>query len=241
MAVKPPTFTQETIVLNDYNGSTISRRTRTSLKTGKVGAPRLSFEIKSEPIVHVFDDEALGLGPALALKEIIGDQIRAIKDRAADRTLENRKYSQNAFRLNAMNPTDTKRYAGGQIGELEPNQTVNLFNDSGRLGGNLAVGKNRTAAGERDWVVNVPGNRFRGHTEHLAKQLFALVPALGNPRSLQGEPKLRAAVDASIDLIIAKAKDSSDARYKALLLKRKNYRIAAGRALVTLARSLTGV
>lgn len=228
-------YKQETIILNDYNGSTISQRKRTNLK-GKTTS-RVSFEIKSQPMVHTFDDEALGRGPAEALREIIGDQIRDIREVALKSTRDRRKSAQKAFKANAMGDADQKRYAGGRIGELEPNQTVRLFNDSGRLGGNLAVGKNRQAAGERDWVVNVPVNRFADGTEHLAKRLFALVPALGDPATLRGNPKLEAAVAESIGLVIAKAKNASDAKRLQLKQARRN----ALRAALGLVRAVTGI
>lgn len=234
-------YTQETIILNDYNGSTISQRARTSKKSGKT-TKRTSFEIKAEPIVHTFDDQALGRGPAEALKGIISEQIKAISASATTKTLQNRTYSQLHF-PSQLSKSDKKRYTGGRIGALEPNQPGGkLFNDSGRLADGLAVGKNRQAAGERDWVVNVPANRFTdrsGHppTVHLAKRLASLVPALGRPSTLRGNPKLQAAVAESIDLLIAKAKSTNDAKRVKLLQARKN----ALRAVLALARSVTGL
>lgn len=233
-------YKQETIIINDYNGSTISQRARTNLK-GKT-TKRTSFEIKSEPIVHTFDDEALGRGPADALRDILSDQIKAISAIASESTRFNRFYSQGKFVSGAMSKSDKARYTGGRIGEKQPNQSDRLFNDSGRLADGLAVGKNRTAEGERDWVVNVPANRFTdraGHpyTVHLAKRLAAYVPALGNPATLRSDPKLRAAVNESISLLIAKAKDANDAKRVQLLQARKN----ALKALLTLARTVAGV
>lgn len=227
-------YKQTTIVLNDYSGSSISQRKRTNLK-GKT-TKRVSFEIKSEPIVHTFDDEALGRGPADALKEIISEQIRAISTNASTKTLLNRRYSQDAFH-EGMGATDKKRYTGGRIGAKEPNRSPKLFNDSRRLAEGLAVGKNRQAAGERDWVVNVPANRFTEHTSHLAKQLFALVPALGKPSSLRSNNKLNEAVAESIGLLIAKAQSSADAKRLQLKQARRN----ALRAVLSLGRSVTGI
>ena len=226
-------YKQETVILNDYSGSSISRRKRTNLK-GKT-TNRVSFEIKSEPIVHTFDDEALGMGPAVALKEILSEQIKGIMQVASRETLRRRK----SAKLNFGHPSksDKKRYTGGRIGAKKPDQTVRLFNDSGRLADGLSVRKNRQAAGERDWVVNVPINRFTDDTADLAKQLASLVPAIGQPQTLRGNPKLAAAVNESIGLLIAKAKDASDAKR----LQLKQARLNAARAAFGLAKTLAGL
>ena len=68
-------ITQETIVINDYGKSRANTRRRTS-KKGKT-TQRVSIEIEAEPVLHVFDDRALGSDVAEAIRDHIG---KAIKD-----------------------------------------------------------------------------------------------------------------------------------------------------------------
>ncbi len=118
-----PVIKQETIVLNDYRDSSISRRIRTSrsAKTGKVTKKnRVTFEIQSEPLIHTFDDEALGRGPAEAIRDIIEKQIKAITQFASPNTIARRNRAKRDMGSGGGSPAMLKRYGGGRIGLKPP-------------------------------------------------------------------------------------------------------------------------
>ena len=259
-----PVIKQETITINDY-GSTkgnVRQRYNQSAKTGKITMKeRFTIDMRAEPMVHVFDDVALGRGVANAIRDKLERDIKAIGADAATRTKEFRAYAANRLegkvgtkRLKSGKRKRTlfkhvpkslkQRYDGGRTGYKPPAQTEKLFNDSGRLAEGVHVRQNGrqandpggTASREIYWTVNVPVNRFTEHTRHLFPQLADLVSSIKHPRELVFDPTVNKEIQQSLDLIIAKAKNQADAKRKALKLARLN----ALKAAFDLARALAG-
>ena len=236
---------QETIILNDYGSVKAFRRRRTSAK-GKV-KEWVTLEISAEPLIHMFDDSALGRGPAEAIRDALEKAIKNIGKTAVSATIARRNSARTALAGGNAPKSVLKRYTGGRIGTKPPKSgSVRLFNDSGRLAEGLSVRQN-TKTSNLDfgprlnvWTTNVPANRFTegggGHppTQHLVKQLFDLVPMLKNPRRLMSDPAVKKAVVKSLDLLIIKAKNERDAKFKALRLAQMN----AAKALIGAIRTL---
>lgn len=236
---KPRSHTTEVIVINGYG---LEKRTRTSRKSGK-SSERYSITIKSEPIIHVFDDRVLGEGPALAIAAILKKQIAAISEPASDAT--------NKFRTRAVadlaqgKPWAARRYTemrgagkGAPKRTFQPGTSRKLFNDSGLMAEKLDVKENRHS-GESEWTIHVPGNRFDPRTwngdpakiKDMIERLQALVPELGNPEMLRRHREFNDALRAAINATITR----SDRR------GRNGALTDLGRAYAGLAKSLAGL
>jgi hypothetical protein len=118
-----------------------------------------------------------------------------------------------------------KRYSGGKLGAMPPNQTDRLFNDSGRLVRSIVA----QAAEGAQWIVNVAGNRFSVDTldtggdgspqqalSRIMAQLARYVPMIANPALLMSAAPVRAAVEATMQQMIHK----SEARISELKMQR---------------------
>lgn len=177
---------QETIVLNDFG---LAERRRT---TSKGTTSRYTVTINAEPIIHTFDANALGKGPAEAIAEAIRKGIRDIGEFAKPSTRARREQAKRA--LAAGDRYETARYSGGRTGPTTPHQTDRLFNDSGRLAESITVNAQRDAT----WTVNVAKNRldpstFVGGLSALLpmfERLRNLVPALQGPEQLARIPEV---------------------------------------------------
>jgi len=167
-------ITQDVIVINE--GFQERRRT-----TSSGTKSRYTITVTAEPIIHNFSAEKLGEGPAIAIREAIVKQIKAITEVANLATIKRR---QNAAKAIQAGKTD-KRYSGGRMGAIPPSGSVRLFNDSGRLADGIFVRQNPQ---EKNWTINVPANRLdpstfksQGAFVGMVNRLRELVPALVNP------------------------------------------------------------
>jgi hypothetical protein len=199
---------QETIILNDYgSGSGLSGaiRRRTSAK-GKT-TDRVSVNIKSEPLVHTFDDAALGAGPAAAIRDAFEAAIKGITAIASPSTIARRNHARQALANGTAPKSIVKRYSGGRTGTKPPKTSVRLFNDSDRLSEGLFVRQNPR---EASWTTNVPANRFTGDTQHLLGELFDLIGDKISPRALLDHPDVSKEIRASLEQILQKANNEGD-------------------------------
>jgi hypothetical protein len=96
------TTKRNTVILNEY-------KSRSGASSGR----HRSISIKSEPLVHTFDDAELGRGPAEAIRAKVEREIRGITEQVAP-------------------STQAKRRAKGILG-------TKLFNATGRLASGLTV------------------------------------------------------------------------------------------------------
>lgn len=196
---------QDVVVLNDFGGSSFERRTRTTSSGTK---DRYTMTIKAEPIVHDFDKLKLGQGPAIAIRDLIRRQIKAIGAFAKPGTIAKREAAVRALARGA--DWAQRRYSGGRTGTKEPNTSWRLFNDSGRLADGLEVRENKA---EGSWTINVPANRLNpapdGHRsftaaafERMLLQLVEHVPALrGGAEILRDDTVKKAITQATADAI----------------------------------------
>lgn len=196
-----PVMADDVLVLNDYG---LTRRT-TTLKSGAT-RQRYTVTIKSEPLIASLDPRLLTKAPAEAIANHYRDSIMNISAQAAPATLKKREQAAKA--LADGKSWATRRYSGGRIGTMAPNQSDRLFNDSGRLAKSIAVG-----AIKDGWVVNVAANRFDNKTateaaiQHMFDLLKQHVPGWGDPDELNNVLSVRKAMNDATANLIQKAKN----------------------------------
>lgn len=194
-------ITQRTVAINDFG---LARRERTTSAGTSV---RYTVSIEADPLLHVFDAKRLGAGPAMAIAEHLQTRIGAIGVTASPSTLLKRKYARSAMERGAR--WATKRYSGGKIGTLQPDQSDKLFNDSSRLVKGLIAKPTR----DNQWVINVAANRLDPSTfedgeaglVRMVARLRELVPEFGDANALAGVPVVRQAIGESVDYIFVSA------------------------------------
>lgn len=174
-------------------------------RTSKSGKTTYSVVITAEPIVVNTGPAALVAPVAQAVAHHLRERMKGIGETASKATLAARKVAARAAAAGA--PWATKRYAGGRIGAMPPNQTDRLFNDSGRFIKGLVaayVGKDGT------FRINVPANRLDPSTAsdgaegvtRIWNRLVQLVPEFGDVGLLMQNDVIKAtAKKAANDMI----------------------------------------
>jgi hypothetical protein len=228
-------------IVNSYADGDINLTARRgTLASGKQRKARYAIDIKSEPLL--FDLNEMNLGGRLAevWAQRIRDNIQGIAVRASDATIAMRTKAAAAFASGQA--WATKRYAGGRIGPMAPNQSDKLFNDSGRLAAGVFVRQNLTDA---TYTVNLPANRFnreafgRGYDAMVAK-FVELVPML-DPKKAAGDPAIEKAVKESVaDMVVKLEADTAAALLKGRA-KLKAARMRVAKQLVGIARGALGL
>ena len=136
----------EVVILNaptldsDGNLDTFFTRRTGTTSAGNARKPRYTVEVRSQPLLIDLDEYMLGAKPAEAIRGIVADQIRHISEVASAATLAQR--AKAATQFSAGLPSALKRYSGGRIGPMAPNQSDKLFNDSGRMAEGVFVRQN---------------------------------------------------------------------------------------------------
>ncbi len=197
------------------------------------GKQRTSIEIVSEPLLFDLDELALGAGPAEAIRARLEKDTKNITEVASAATLAKRKSA-------AENPTarsTQRRYSGGRTGFKAPNQSVRLFNDSGRLAEGFFVRENKQ---DTTWTVNVPANRltpegFVGDGfQRMLDKFRSLMPVLQDARALLSDSDFNAAVSKAAREMITKGELAGDAM---AVQKLKQLAAARKRAVLALVRA----
>jgi hypothetical protein len=228
----------DVVIINEPPGSYAPAFARRGAQSR--GKERTTIEIVSEPLLMDLDELALGAGPADAVRDRLSKDTKAITgdaqsggSTAAPSTLARRK----AAADNPAAPANRKRYSGGRTGFKAPNQTVRLFNDSGRLADGWFVRENKE---DRAWTVNAPANRLDPTTfgpgfDAMLERFRALMPVLKDSRALLSDSGFSAAVSKALSDLVTKgelAKDAASvARLRALAAARKRAALAALKAL----------
>jgi hypothetical protein len=232
-----PTSNVEVINAWGNDDTFLTKRTRANSTT------RYTIEVKSQPILHAFDDTLLGAGPANAVKDLIYSQIKHITEPASRATQKRRQSDYLAF--NRGDEEALRKYSGGKIGPMAPNpDSKTMFNNSGRLAESIAVMQNRTDA---TYTINVAKNRldpqdFRTTAAFtdMVGNLIRLVPAL-DPNKVTDYSHVENAIRESIRELITVANTTADVtrakKLKELAITRKRALIAAGRLVF---RGITG-
>ncbi len=191
-------------MLNDFGGSLVERRTRTTSSGTK---DRYTITIKAEPILNDFNGLRLGEKPAQAIRDLIVRQLKAVGTFAAPATREKRRRAKSALERGAA--WAKRRYSGGRIGVMPPAQTDRDFNDSGRLA-EITVRENLT---EKSWTINFPANRLTPIVDgvrefadqawnEFVQRLVQAVPALrGGDEILRDESVRRAIATSAAEAI----------------------------------------
>lgn len=138
------------MLLNDYGGFKFTEHTRAT------GKKRTTVEIHAEAIGIVVDDVAAGQHIAETLQHLVREGMRQTTRHVAAATLGFRERAKAALETGAK--WARGRYAGGQLGKMEPDPTsVRFGNDSGRLRRSFVM---RYAPAIASWVGNVAANRL---------------------------------------------------------------------------------
>lgn len=202
------------IVTSDYSnltsGAITGRLGRTSARTGERGRARVTIEIQSEPLVHVFDEIQLGHGPAQAAAKALADKVRRIGEQVSSDTLVTRSYQEAAYRRGES--WATSRFGGPKMGPRPPRAgEARMFNHSGTFADSIVGTENKT---ERTWTVNVAASRLDPRTSRtphefafITSALRKLIPEMDNPHLLAELPEVQAAVQKSIDDLIISARE----------------------------------
>jgi hypothetical protein len=144
------------------------------------GRMRRTIRIDAEPMVINMDPKALGKPGADAIANHYREKVRGIAATASATTVKARKAAAKAF--SEGKSWAMKRYAGGRIGALPPNQSDRLFNDSGRFADSIVA----NASNDNAWRINVAANRLDDKTagpagvERIWNRLVQLVPEFAN-------------------------------------------------------------
>lgn len=222
MPPKPAGLTGYSQKVVTINGFGLQERTRTS-PTGKTSV-RFTVGISGSPLPHDLDPAMLGRKPAEAMADWLRNRVRTIQASASLSTRGRREEAAKAFARGF--PEAVKRYSGGRMGAMAPNQSDRLFNDSGRFAAGIIarpVGASGRVGNPNEWVVNVPANRFDPSTltgpegrsglaalQQIYAKLVELVPEFGNPQMLVNTPSVRRAIEESAKGIIRKNGDLRD-------------------------------
>lgn len=198
--------TQKTVILNSFGDGSLERRTRTSA-SGK-SSDRWTVTIDANPLVLDFDTKTLGKGVAETITEHLRKRVSDIGAVASAATQLQRKYAANA--LSNGKRWATKRYAGGRIGAMSPNQTPRLFNDSGRFVRGIVASPTR----DNNWVVNLPANRLNATQlgsetalKNIVNLLRRYVPEFGSATALVDVPEIQRAIGNAIKTVRVKHVD----------------------------------
>lgn len=139
----------DVVLLGDWAGLLAKERTRAS------GAKRVTWEVSGEPLLFNLDEHTLGAPIAEALAEAFREQLNSSTEQAKPLTQTARQRAATAFADGKR--WAQKKYSGGRIGPMAPNQSTKRGTDSGRLARSIAA---RWVPSIQNFVVNVAANRL---------------------------------------------------------------------------------
>lgn len=209
--VPAPMADDDVICTSDYSNLSsgpIRGRMGRERKDGTRGRARMTIEIKSEPLVHVFDEVQLGHGPAEAAAQVLAEKVRGISEEVAPETALTRKYQESAYQRGES--WAKKRFGGPRLGERAPNpNSLRKFNHSGTFADSIVARENKT---DKTWTVNVAANRLDPRTSRNASEfafitdaLRRLVPEIDDPARLLHDPRVKTAIDEAVETLILNA------------------------------------
>lgn len=209
--VPAPMADDDVIVTSDYSNLSngpIRGRLGRERKDGTRGRARMTIEIQSEPLVHVFDEVQLGHGPAEAAAEVLREKVRGIQEKASPSTNEYRAKIEKAYERGeawAQRRVNWRGNKGGVTFQSDDRK----FNHSGTFADSLVARENKT---DKSWTLNVAANRLDPRTSRNATEfafitsaLRRLVPELDDPARLLNDPRVVAAIDQAVESLILNA------------------------------------
>jgi hypothetical protein len=218
--------------MSDYDEVTVLNQGLRS-RTSASGKTTFSVVMKSEPIVINTGPAALMQPIAQAVAHHLRERMRGIGESASKATIKARAVAQRAF--NAGAPWAVKKYAGGRIGAMAPNQTTRKFNDSGRFIAGLVAAY---AGKDGTFRINVPANRLDPATatggqagvERIWKELVRLVPEFGDVSLLMQNDVIKATVKRATSDMIKVARARTD-----------ELQVSAAKALFRIVQQAVGI
>lgn len=209
-----PMVDDDVIVTSDYSNLTsgpIRGRMGRERQDGSRGRARMTIEIKSEPLVHQFDEVQLGHGPAEAAAQVLAEKVRAISEPVSPTTQEDRKYKEAAYKRGESYAVKRFTWRGNKGEGKGPHfdQGHRKFNFSGTFADSIVARENTT---DKSWTVNVAANRLDPRTSRNATEfaviveaLRRLVPELDHPERLLHDPRVKAAIDDAVENVVLNA------------------------------------
>jgi hypothetical protein len=177
------------------------------VRTSKSGKQRVTVVVKSEPVIINTDPKALGRPVAAAIVHHLREKVAGISAKAAANTLRARATELATFVRGA--PWVMKRFSGGKMGSLPPNQSDRAFNNSGRFAKSITG----NASSDGSWRINVAANRLdsstSGGVERIYQKLLEYVPEFGDPGKLLENDIVRKSIERSMQDMIKKAEATS--------------------------------
>lgn len=155
-------------------------------RTTRTGRRRFAVRIDAEPILINNDPKSLGQPVADAIANHFRQRIRTLAEKASPATIRARAAAAKAFAEGKA--WAVKRYGGGRIGSIPPNQSDRVFNDSGRMADSIVA----NASSDGSWRINMAANRLDPDTAsggtagvfRIWKRLLQLIPEFGDPAQL---------------------------------------------------------
>lgn len=213
MAARTKIFT-----LNVFDGGSLERRRRVS--SNRIGGDRWSVTLDANPLALDFDTKTLGRGVAQEISAHLQRRVSAIGATASKATLKKREQAAKA--LATGETWATRRYAGGRVGAMVPNQSDRMFNDSGRFVRGITANPTRG----NDWVINVPANRLNatmlgGESAlvSIVDKLRQYVPEFGSAMELMTVPAIRQAIKDASAAIVEKSRARAFGKFAGDVLK----------------------
>lgn len=176
-------------------------------RTTRTGKKRFAVRIDAESILVNNDPKDLGKPVAEAIAHHFRESIRRISATAAPATIKARQAAAKAFAEGKS--WALKRYGGGRIGTMQPNQSDRVFNDSGRFADSIVA----NASSDGAWRINVAANRLDASTAgesgvlRIWRKLLEYVPEFGDPSLLMNNVFLRRTIqEVATERLVKKGK-----------------------------------
>jgi len=206
-----PSPDSDVLIINEWSAGNVKfAERRGTTPSGAQRKPRYTIETKSEPLLMDLDGMNLGQGVAAAWLQRIKDQIHGIATVVTPATQAMRVKAGMAFQKGEA--WALKRYAGGRMGPLMPNQTNKFGLDSFRLVNGLSMRANPT---DGSYTINAPANRlnpslFGKGFDAFVDKFVSLVPALDGDKAL-GDREIEKAIKDGLADMLTKAESNSAA------------------------------
>lgn len=195
-----------------------SQKKTISKKTGKIRLKNYRIDIIADDLIIDLRARETNADFTGLLQEILDKQWSRVTETVSPSTLARRESAQR----NPGSRTNQKRYAGGKIGALTPNQTPYKFRDSNRMR-HTTIKLRTKSTGEAAATINVPANRLDPTTfgnqaqfQQMILDLRRLIPILGG--RIEGEAQ--AQLDKGMTALLEGIVSNNEKRYQQLLRRR---------------------
>jgi hypothetical protein len=183
----------------------VNLQARTRTNASGATKTRYTMEVSGDSILVNTDPKTLGKGPAEAIAAVLRERISSVSAVVSPATMRAREVAAKA--LAEGKAWAVKRYGGGRIGTMAPNQSDRMFSDSGRFAKSVAVG-----ATSDGYTINVAANRLDPNTlnggEAALAKIFELlkqhVPEIADARKLLDSIPVRRAIQDGLRAAVKK-------------------------------------